>query len=143
MRRGQTSVGFTLIELMIVLVVAALLIVIALPGYQDHLRRGKRAEARAALMQASLWLERVATATGVYPAQDSDFPVSLTTVPSGAYRIEFKARNQDGSGYTLSAIPQGAQARDRCGAFTLDESGARNLLDAGASAALTAECWNR
>jgi type IV pilus assembly protein PilE len=134
--------GFTLIELMIVLVIAALLTVIALPAYQDHLRRGKRAEARVALLHASLWLERVASATGVYPTQDEDFPATLATVPSGAYRIEFKTKSQDGSGYTLSAIPQGTQASDPCGAFTLDETGERNLLDAGASAGLVTQCWN-
>jgi type IV pilus assembly protein PilE len=138
-----TRGGFTLIELMTVLVIVAVLAAVALPGYQDHLRRGKRAEARAGLMQASLWLERVATATGMYPAQDESFPASLAAVPSGAYLIRFETQGKNGSGYTLSAIPQGAQVHDRCGTFTLDESGARNLLDASAAPALVAECWNR
>jgi type IV pilus assembly protein PilE len=135
--------GFTLVEVMIVIAIAALLTAIALPAYREHLQRAKRAEARAGLLQAGQWLERVATATGVYLTDASQFPDSLTKVPSTAYVIAFQPKDVNGSGYALSAIPQGAQANDKCGTFTLDESGARKLADASASDALVAECWNR
>ena len=38
--------GFTLIELMIVVAVIAILAIIAIPQYVEHVRKGKRAEAR-------------------------------------------------------------------------------------------------
>ena len=45
----RREVGFTLIELMIVVAVVAILALIALPMYTEQMRKGKRAEAAQAL----------------------------------------------------------------------------------------------
>src|SRR5689334_6985613 len=47
MRRSQ--IGFTLLELMIVVAVIAILAIIGLPMYTEQVRKGKRAEAARAL----------------------------------------------------------------------------------------------
>jgi type IV pilus assembly protein PilE len=145
MRHAPTrarAAGFTLIEVMIVVGIVAILAGIALPGYQEYTRRAHRAEARAALLQAAHWLERVATATGLYLADDQGFPEALKSVPSGGYAISF-ATPDKGLSYTLSATPRNAQVGDRCGGFTLNQAGDRGLSSTGASDALKAECWNR
>ncbi|MDM0016755.1 type IV pilin protein [Variovorax saccharolyticus] len=140
-RRWQP--GFTLIELLVVLALVAILAALALPSYQAHVQRALRAEARAGLLQAAHWLERAATATGRYPDDPADFPESLRSVPSGSYRIVFEPADAQGSGYTLTALPLGTQAGDRCGGYTLDHAGVRGLAAAGAADELQAECWNR
>ncbi|MBO9650314.1 MAG: type IV pilin protein [Variovorax sp.] len=142
MRPTQRAGGFTLIEAMIVVAIISILTAIALPSYQRYVQRSKRAEARAGLLQASQWLERVATATGVYLKKNSDFPDSLQAVPSEAYVITFESADENGSGYTLSATPQGNQANDACGAFTLDNFGNRGLAATDAAPNLIPECWN-
>lgn len=48
MRKEQA--GFTLIELMMVLVIVAVLLLVALPGYQEQVRRGHRAAAQAEML---------------------------------------------------------------------------------------------
>jgi len=138
------SGGFTLVEIMIVVAIVGILTAIALPTYQDYVRRSKRAEARAALFQAAQWLERVATASGRYltTAQVDDFPSALATVPSASYTITLGDTDTGGTRYTLTATPLHGQASDKCGGFTLMHSGTRGLTGS-ASDELRSECWNR
>lgn len=142
-RRPANPAGFTLIEVLVALTIVAILAAVALPGYHESIRRGRRAEARVGLLQAAHWLERVATRTGSYLHDEADFPETLKGVPSQSYVIAFEASEAKGSGYTLTAIPRGAQVGDRCGGFTLDQTGLRGLASPSATEALKAECWNR
>lgn len=144
-RLKRTASGFTLIEVMIVVAVIAILAAIALPSYQEYIRRGNRAEARAALLQAAQWLERVATSTGTYLSTENvkNFPAELKTVPSKTYEISLGDTDDGGTKFLLSATPKGSQTADRCGTLTLDQTGARSLGASGASADLKAECWAR
>ncbi|MBS0340459.1 MAG: type IV pilin protein [Proteobacteria bacterium] len=137
----RPSRAFTLIEMMIVLVVAAILASLALPAYNAHLRRAHRSEARAALLQAAHRLEREATASGSYA--NAQVPEALGSVPGGHYAISRQAplnALDAANRFTLRATPQGAQAADACGTFTLNNTGERGLLE---NKAKVADCWNR
>ena len=54
----RTARGFTLIELMIVLVVAAIIISIAIPTYNAQMRKSRRSDALVALQQLALLQEQ-------------------------------------------------------------------------------------
>ncbi|SDO26526.1 type IV pilin protein [Vreelandella arcis] len=96
LRNGQR--GFTLIELMIVLVIIGIVASIAYPSYTRYVQKSMRTDAHAALMQAASALERCNTRTYSYDDCD-DVP---TTSPEGHYTINMPEKSQDG-GYTLRA----------------------------------------
>ena len=67
--------GFTLIELMIVVVIVGILASIALPSWQGYVVRANRAAAKADLNELTLFMERQFTSRGRY--DDSDNPNNL------------------------------------------------------------------
>lgn len=54
----RNSPGFTLIELMIAVAIVSILAAVALPAYQDYIRRGNIPEATAGLGQGRIAMEQ-------------------------------------------------------------------------------------
>lgn len=100
--------GFTLIEVVITMVVLAILAAIAIPSYNDSVRKSRRAEAftaMAAVQQAQeRWRGSHSTyASSIDAAADDETPgLALSeTTPSGYYALELSSA--DGTGYVLTA----------------------------------------
>lgn len=121
--------GFTLIELMIVVAVVAILAAIALPSYQEYIKRSNRAEARAELLRAEGWLERFNAENNRYAdnaanTANSAFGGVFTTVPaSGTARYTIALSAVTASSYTITATPTGSMNGDACGTYTKTNSG--------------------
>ena len=74
--------GFTLIELMIVVAIIGILAAVAYPAYTDSIAKGKRGEARAALMNLLQQQERYLTQMNTYETFAAGTP---GTLPFKAY----------------------------------------------------------
>lgn len=126
--------GFTLIELMIVVAVIGILSAVALPSYNDYIRRGKRTEARAEVLKAEGWLERYFTennrysdtsASTVNAAFSSRFSVVPASGPSN-YNLTLAVTN---STFTVTATPTGSMTGDACGSYTKTNTGSLSSSD--------------
>ncbi len=129
--------GFTLMEVLIVMTILGILAAIAIPNYSEYIQRGHRSDAKALLLQAAQWQERIRTETNAYA---NALPAGLTAVPAtGTARYNVSVAIA-GGGYTLTAAPTGASTGDPCGSFTLTGTGVRGLTGATRT---VAECWGR
>lgn len=117
--------GFTLIELMIVVAIVAILAMIAYPSYLEQIRKNRRAQAKADLMELVQGLERSFTTDRTYANYALGFTQSPRDAASGFYGLAITRAAGKPSDFKLTATPQGAQTADRCGALTIDSVGAR------------------
>ena len=89
-RASREPRGFTLMELMITLAIAAILASIAIPAYNSYILKSHRTEAKSALLDMASMEERYFSTTSSYSTTPSDFGYSGNwpiVVGSGYYQI--------------------------------------------------------
>lgn len=106
--------GFTLIELMIVVMIVAVLAAIAYPSYSNHVRKTARKEAASIMLDMAGRMERIRSQTFTYQDID-DQTTPRYTVAVGIV--------DGGKGFTVTATPSGDQQEDPCGTVVLDHQG--------------------
>ena len=129
--------GFTLIELMIVIVVVGILAAIAFPSYENYVLRAGRTDAKSSLLNHAQALDRCFTQLNTYVESTAanTCPVIPATSAEGRYTLARTDPNA-ATAYTLEARPTGRQDRDtRCTLFRLTHTGVR-------TSAPNTDCWN-
>lgn len=117
----KTTAGFTLIEVMIVVVIIAILAAIALPSYQKYIQKSRRVDARESLTRIATLQERYFFQKSKYSEAESDF--GGTTSPEGWYTIDVACADDTCVAYTATATATGAQSNDsECAKFTIDQT---------------------
>jgi type IV pilus assembly protein PilE len=141
--------GFTLIELMIVVVILGILAAVAYPSYQKYAKQTRRSDAKIVLTQAANQQERYFTECNYYArtptgtracgtaAGNADSILGGTTAssPDGHYTITIAAGNLSGGctgggatytcGYTITATPVAGGRQVGDGAFRIDALGTK------------------
>ncbi len=106
----QKSTGFSLIELMIVIVIVAILATVAYPSFNSYLLKSKRIEAIQNLYSMQLKQEDWRISHPGYTSSAAD----LISPTSNAY-YSYGASLSGGS-YTVTATAKGSQLNDKEGA---------------------------
>lgn len=138
--------GFTVIELLIVLVIMGIILAIVLPSYTDYVRKAARADAKSAVLDLAQNEERYFTNNGSYLAVAAP-PATTPTgwknysgadSPSGAkYHITVAAgaTTDLATSFLITASPANSFTDPVCGTLTVDSNGTRSSSVAGSN------CW--
>lgn len=125
--------GFTLIEILTVVVIIGIILAIALPNYQQSVYKAKRNDARTSLSTLAQRLERCQTQFGRYDHAGCAV-TSPATTEEGHYSI---VTTRTATTYALTATPVGGQLGDKqCASLTLNHLGVR-----AATGTKKEACW--
>jgi type IV pilus assembly protein PilE len=152
--QSSAMTGFTLVELMVTLVVAAILFAIAIPAYQNQIRESRRTEAKTGVLDLAGREETLYSTQNLY----SLVPLTLgygagafpLAVGSNYYTVNVQVPNPNAivtvpptPSFLITATPVAgsSQALDAaCQSFSVDQLGNRTALDSG-GADNTRTCW--
>lgn len=141
--------GFTLIELMIVVVVVGILAAVAYPSYREHIKKSRRADAQSALMAFAQAMERHRTKNFTYVgAADGStgapniFPAQIP-VDGNQKTYTLSATDLGVSTYTLTAKPIPGTSQDGDGDLTLDHLSQRTWDRDNDGVSAADRCWSR
>jgi type IV pilus assembly protein PilE len=119
--------GFTLLELMIVVAVMGILASIALPSYQEYVKKGRRAAAQSHMMDVAQRQQQYFLDTRSYAADLSSLSLTTPSDVSNYDRITIEATDAAPPTFKVTATPSGAQSSDPV--LTLDNTGAKTPSD--------------
>lgn len=134
-RRTYLQAGFTLIEMMIVVALIGILATIAIPGYQDYVRRANRSEAMALLTSNAHFMERYFTARNTYVGASLPETQSPTN-GTARYALSFSG-DPTATTFTIQAVPASGYSDSLCGTLTLNQAG--TVTESGTGA--LSDCW--
>lgn len=145
--RSRTA-GFTLIELMIVVVIVAILLMVGLPAYQGQVLKTKRALGKAELQEVMSRQEQYFVNNRAYATSladlgldnpyfiDADANNVASTSSLRIYQIALASATA--LAYTVTAAPQLGQAKDTlCGTLQITSTGVKSEGGSGT----VDECW--
>ena len=150
----KRSTGFSLIELVVAMLIAAILAAIAIPSYSNYVRKAHRTDAKNALLDLASLEERFFSTNNTYSSTWSDLGysgASAVTIGNGYYTVAVPtvvaatAPTATTVGvpatYTLVATAINDQLKDTtCRTYTVNSIGTRTATDAS-SVDSTANCW--
>lgn len=116
------STGFTLIELMIVVMIIAILSAIAFPLYRESVRKGHRRAAQSAMMEIVNQEHQYFVANRVY-ADAVALGYTLDDEVNAQYNLTITLDAGPPPGFTVTMTPEGGQVSD--GTLTVNSVGVK------------------
>jgi type IV pilus assembly protein PilE len=128
------TVGFTLVELMVVVLIVGILAAVAFPSYNEYVKKARRGDGTETLLAAAQSFEVYRGRTATYPSS-LDLVNLDTESPEGFYgNLTILAPTTDcpiSSCYVIQIDAQNLQEDDDIQAFRLSSTGVEQRLEDG------------
>lgn len=123
---SRRDAGFTLIELMIVVVIVAVLLLVALPMYQDQVIRTYRTTAQSDLMGYAQAMEKEYALNFSYAGAGSRqvYP-DASPIDEGTKHYDLQVFELTTTSFTLRAVPRSDSTNAQDGTLYIDHLGQR------------------
>lgn len=121
--------GFTLLELMIVVAVIGILASIALPSYQEYLKKARRSAAQSHMMDVAQRQQQYLIDARSYATTFSALSVETPADVSSYYTVEIEASDGPPPSFTVTATPKTGTPQAGDATLTIDNAGAKTPAD--------------
>jgi type IV pilus assembly protein PilE len=121
--------GYTLLELMIVVAVIGILASIALPNYQEYLKKARRSAAQSHLMDIAQRQQQYLIDSRSYATSFSDLNVETPVDVSTYYTVEITATDGPPPSFTITAKPKSGTPQAGDADLAIDNTGAKTPAD--------------
>jgi len=142
--RATPYAGFTLIELLTTIVVIGVLLAIAVPTYQDQVRKTRRNAAAIALTEMANLEEQFYADNFKYTAIMASLPYPTSSGGDGDYTLSIPSVTTSPPGFTVQAVAKSGQTQYQdtdCRTFTLTSSGIKGSKNSGGADSAGKGCW--
>jgi type IV pilus assembly protein PilE len=132
---AHRRLGFTLIEVMITVAIVAILAAIALPTYREHVRKSRRAEAQAFLMNVAARQQQFLLDTRAYASSLATAVGAAPANVAATYNVTLVAAGGPPPTFVVTATPRADtdQPLEQCGTLAIDQTGTKT--------AALGSCW--
>ena len=131
--------GFTLLELMIVVVIIAILAAIAIPAYGRYAFRAHRVDGQELLLRIATAQERYYSTNNAYGSLN-DVGFANPNSEKGYYSAAMVV-SAASTAFVATATGVGEQSKDVCGPLSIDNAGNKTPAPASASSNSNGSCW--